>query len=67
GSDASAPMRFKAGQSYRDAKAAFEQDFEKRYVAWLLDVHEGNVSAAARAADMDRKYLHKLAKKHGLR
>ena len=42
----------------------FEDDFEKRYVAWLLDRHDGNVSAAARAADMDRKYLHKLAKKH---
>ena len=45
----------------------FEDAFEKRYVSWLLERHEGNVSAAAREADMDRKYLHKLAKKHGLR
>lgn len=52
--------------SYRDAKSAMEADFERRYVTWLLARHEGNISAAARAADMDRKYLHKLAKKHGV-
>lgn len=52
--------------SYRDAKSAMEADFELRYVTWLLARHEGNISAAARAADMDRKYLHKLAKKHGV-
>ncbi len=52
--------------SYRDTKAAFEQEFERRYVEWLLERHEGNISAAAREADMDRKYLHKLAKKHGV-
>jgi len=52
--------------SYRDNKTLFEEDFEKRYVSWLLDAHGGNISAAARAADMDRKYLHKLAKKHGV-
>ena len=34
---------------------------------WLLERHDGNVSAAAREAEMDRKYLHKLAKKHGLK
>ena len=44
--------------------AEFEADFERRYVQWLLQRHEGNMSAAARAADMDRKYLYKLAKKH---
>lgn len=52
--------------SYRDAKSAMEADFERRYVTWLLARHDGNISAAARAADMDRKYLHKLAKKHGV-
>ena len=57
---------FDPGLSYRETKAAFEQEFERRYVEWLLQRHEGNISAAARAADMDRKYLHKLAKKHGV-
>ncbi len=57
---------FDAALSYRETKAQVEEAFEKRYVAWLLGQHGGNISAAARAADMDRKYLHKLAKKHGL-
>jgi len=57
---------FEGGKSYRDTKAEWEEVFEKRYVEWLLDRNEGNISAAAREADMDRKYLHKLAKKHGL-
>ena len=65
GSGGMAPA-FDPAQSYRDTKAAFEQEFERRYVSWLLERHEGNISAAARAADMDRKYLHKLAKKHGV-
>jgi transcriptional regulator with GAF, ATPase, and Fis domain len=53
--------------SYRDNRARFEAEFERRYVGWLLGRHAGNVSAAAREADMDRKYLHKLASKHGVR
>jgi transcriptional regulator with GAF, ATPase, and Fis domain len=57
---------FDANKSYRDTKAHFEELFEKRYVAWLLGEHDGNISAAARAADMDRKYLYKLACRHGL-
>jgi pSer/pThr/pTyr-binding forkhead associated (FHA) protein len=57
---------FVATQSYRETRAEWETAFEVRYVAWLLERHEGNISAAARAADMDRKYLHKLAKKHRL-
>jgi len=64
-SSANAPA-FTPGKSYRDTRAEWEEDFEKRFVSWLLARHEGNISAAARDADMDRKYLHKLAKKHGL-
>ncbi len=60
-------LNFDPGLSYREQRALFEEAFEKRYVEWLLDRHEGNVSAAARQADMDRKYLYKLAKKHGLK
>ncbi len=60
-------LSFDPGLSYREQRTQFEEAFEKRYVEWLLDRHEGNVSAAARQADMDRKYLYKLAKKHGLK
>ncbi len=64
--DADAMPAFSEGKSYRDTKAEWESEFEKRYVAWLLERHEGNISAAARAADMDRKYLYKLATRHDL-
>jgi len=57
---------FADGKSYRETKAEWEAEFERRYVAWLLERHDGNISAASRAADMDRKYLYKLAVKHGL-
>jgi len=33
----------------------------------LLDLAEGTVAAAARAARMDRPYLRTLLQKHGLR
>jgi len=58
---------FEPGLSYRDQRSRFEEAFERRYVTWLLGRHDGNISAAAREAEMDRKYLYKLAKKHGLK
>jgi transcriptional regulator with GAF, ATPase, and Fis domain len=58
---------FAEGESYRETRARYEQEFEQRYVSWLLGKHGGNVSAAARSAKMDRKYLHDLARRHGLR
>lgn len=59
-------FEFDSSQSYRETRARWETSFEKAYVVWLLGKHRGNISAASRAADMDRKYLHKLAKKHGI-
>jgi DNA-binding NtrC family response regulator len=63
---AAKPSSFDPGRSYRDTRSEWEAQFERAYVAWLLDRHSFNISAAARAADMDRKYLYRLAKKHGL-
>jgi DNA-binding NtrC family response regulator len=65
--DDSASLRFTLAETYRDARARVEDEFEGRYVAWLLAIHRGNLSAAARAVRMDRKHLHVLARKHGLR
>jgi DNA-binding NtrC family response regulator len=66
-SEAAAELGFDPQKSYRETRASFEADFEQRYVAWLLDRHKGNISAAAREAKMDRKHLYDLARKHGLR
>ncbi len=63
--DASSPS-FEASLSYRGNKERFENDFERRYLTWLMERSQGNISRAAREADMDRKYLHKLLKKHNI-
>jgi DNA-binding NtrC family response regulator len=57
---------FDANRSYRDNKEQWENEFERRYLAWLMQRAQGNISRAAREADMDRKYLHKLLKKHAI-
>src|SRR5690606_15774606 len=40
---------------------------ERRYLQELLAAHGGNVSAAARAAGVDRVHMHRLLVKAGLR
>jgi transcriptional regulator with GAF, ATPase, and Fis domain len=60
-------FHFEPSASYRETRAKYDAEFEKRYVKWLLGRHHGNISAAAREAKMDRKHLHDMAKKHGLR
>jgi transcriptional regulator with GAF, ATPase, and Fis domain len=62
-----AAVSFDPEKSYREVREAFEAEFERRYVAWLLGRHGDNISAAARAAKMDRKHLYDLARRHGLR
>jgi transcriptional regulator with GAF, ATPase, and Fis domain len=59
-------FRFRPGVTYREARAKVDALFERRYFGWLLERHGGNASAAAREAQMDRKYLAELARKHGL-
>ncbi|MCA2976962.1 MAG: sigma 54-dependent Fis family transcriptional regulator [Myxococcaceae bacterium] len=52
---------------YRDARARVLDRFEKHYLARLLEVTAGNVSAAARHAKMDRSHLIELLTRHGLK
>jgi DNA-binding NtrC family response regulator len=52
---------------FKEAKARVVDDFERRYIEALLDRHHGNLSAAARTAEVDRKHLRELLRKHGLR
>lgn len=61
-----ATIPFDATLTFRQAKEKWSNEFERRYVSWLLKETGGNISSAARLAEMDRKYLHKLKKKHGL-
>ncbi len=53
--------------SFRAAKEAVVEAFERGYIGPLLRRCNGNVSKAARMARMDRTYLHQLAHKYGIR
>jgi DNA-binding NtrC family response regulator len=55
-----------AGKSYKDAKDAVMSDFEQGYILDLLDQHNGNVSAAARAAGIHRNILHRMMARYGI-
>jgi transcriptional regulator with GAF, ATPase, and Fis domain len=65
-SSSTAAPPFDPALSYGENRERAESAFERAYLEWLLRRAEGNVSEAARQAKMDRKYLHKLLKKHGL-
>ena len=49
---------------FKDAKEQWVSSFEKDYIVSLLTRHAGNISHAAREADIDRKYFRKLMKKY---
>ncbi len=51
--------------AYADAKRAWTERFDEVYFTRLLDAHEGNISAAARAADIDRKTIQRWVKRSG--
>ncbi len=53
-------------QRFAEAKEQTIHLFEKLYVQDLMQRSGGNISQAARVAGMDRTYLHRLLKKHGL-
>jgi DNA-binding NtrC family response regulator len=48
------------------AREAAMRSFERRYLTELLERHQGNVSAAARAAGMHRTHLYRLLQRAGL-
>jgi two-component system, NtrC family, response regulator GlrR len=51
---------------YKVAREEALASFEKEFVTHLLRVFDGNVSRASREAGLDRAYLHRLIKKHGV-
>ena len=66
GEPASPRLPVDPSQPFREAKSQLVEAWERDYVAALLASCAGNVSLAARRAGMDRAYLHRLLKKHGL-
>jgi DNA-binding NtrC family response regulator len=52
---------------FRDAKDRTIAEFERAYLTSLLAWAQGNVSRAARKANLDRMYLHRLLQRHGIR
>jgi len=55
------------GLPFRQARDRIMEAFEREYLMDLLERHAGNLSRAARAADVDRKTLGRLMKKHDIR
>ncbi len=49
---------------YATAKARILQDFERRYLRHVLDKHQGNISRAAAASGIARRYFYVLLGKH---
>ena len=62
--DAGAMRRREPLGRYHDAKEATVERFERGYLRRLLADHRGNVTAAARAAGLSRRTVHRLLTKH---
>jgi DNA-binding NtrC family response regulator len=52
--------------TFKDAKEQWVASFEREYIINLLKRHGGNISHAARDADIDRKYFRKLMRKYDI-
>ena len=55
-----------AGSNYKKAKKDWMDLFDKRYLSDLLKRHNGNISKAALEAQVNRKTIHRLLKRHRL-
>ena len=54
------------GVTFKDAKERWVATFERDYIVQMLRRNTGNISHAARSADIDRKYFRKLMKKYDI-
>jgi transcriptional regulator with PAS, ATPase and Fis domain len=51
---------------FKEAKKQWVMTFERSYLQELLKKHNGNISATAKEAGVDRKTIHRLIKKMGI-
>jgi transcriptional regulator of acetoin/glycerol metabolism len=56
-----------AGGTFTESRQKAIEAFEKTYLTGLLERHGGKVSQAAVEADVDRVYLYRLMRKHGIK
>jgi DNA-binding NtrC family response regulator len=63
--DQAIPVPF--GLSYREAKSAVVNAFERAYIEHALRAAEGNLSRAARECGKERSRLGRLLRKHKVR
>jgi DNA-binding NtrC family response regulator len=61
------PPPIDAKRPLREQRERWLRYFERRYLEDLLQLHGGNVTAAARAAGMDRIHMYRLLGRAGLR
>ena len=61
------PLADGALPAFSEARRDLVESFERRYLRRLLDAHGDNLSAAARAAKLDRAQLYRMLWRHGLR
>ncbi|HEX7089797.1 MAG TPA: sigma-54 dependent transcriptional regulator [Longimicrobiales bacterium] len=64
---APSPLAFATHLPFHEAKEVAIEAFERAYLDALLARHGGNISQAAREAQIDRKTIHRLLKKHNIR
>jgi len=51
---------------FKVAKQKLVDEFDRRYLQALLEAHDGNISAAARAAGIERMSIYKMIRRLGL-
>jgi transcriptional regulator with GAF, ATPase, and Fis domain len=66
GATGSAAPAVSLEQPFKEFRERWIDQGEREYVGKLLDRHQRNVSAAAETAGLDRTYIYRLIRKHGL-
>jgi len=60
------PAISSTGSNYKEAKKDWLDVFERQYLSDLLKRHNGNISKAALEAQINRKTIHRMLKRHRL-